>query len=75
MALNPSRLGMLARKERYEEMEAELNLNTCFECGCCGYVCPSRIPLVQYFRMAKQMNRAFKAHEAQKAQEKNGAHA
>ncbi len=58
--LNPSRLGMLARKGRYEEMEAELHLNDCFECGCCSYVCPSHIPLVQYFRVAKQVNRERK---------------
>ncbi len=61
MHLNPSRLGLLARKERYEEMETEFHLNDCFECGCCSYVCPSNIPLVQYFRLAKQMNRERKA--------------
>lgn len=61
MHLNPSQLGMLARKERYEEMAAEYHLNDCFECGCCSYVCPSHIPLVQYFRVAKQMNRKAKA--------------
>lgn len=61
MSLNPSRLGMLARKERYEEMETELHLVDCFECGCCSYICPSHIPLVQYFRISKQMNRERKA--------------
>ena len=60
MSLNPSRLGMLARKERYEEMD-EMHLKDCFECGCCSYICPSHIPLVQYFRVAKQMNRERKA--------------
>ena len=25
----------------------------CIECGCCAYVCPSHIPLVQYYRAAK----------------------
>ena len=61
MSLNPSRLGMLARKERYEEMETDLHLMDCFECGCCSYTCPSHIPLVQYFRVSKQMNRERKA--------------
>jgi electron transport complex protein RnfC len=61
MHLNPSQLGMLARKERYDEMAVEFHLNDCFECGCCSYVCPSHIPLVQYFRIAKQMNRERKA--------------
>jgi electron transport complex protein RnfC len=55
--LNPSRLGILAAKRQYEEMEAQYHLNDCFECGCCSYVCPSNIPLVQYFRIAKSINR------------------
>lgn len=29
------------------------NLFDCIECGCCSHVCPSRIPLVQYFRHGK----------------------
>jgi len=61
MQLNPSKLGMLARKDRFEEMEGEYHLNDCFECGCCSYVCPSHIPLVQHFRISKQMNRERKA--------------
>jgi Na+-translocating ferredoxin:NAD+ oxidoreductase subunit C len=55
--LNPSILGLLARKERYEEMAKDYNLNDCFECGCCSYVCPSNIPLVHFFRVAKAINR------------------
>lgn len=68
MHLNPSQLGMLARKQRYEEMAGEFHLNDCFECGCCAYVCPAHIPLVQYFRVAKQMNREAR-------QKSQGAHA
>ncbi len=59
--LNPSRLGVLARKERYQLMEEQYYLNDCFECGGCAYACPSNIPLVQYFRMAKAKNRERKA--------------
>ncbi len=55
--LNPSDLGLLAAKRRYQEMEETYHLNDCFECGCCSYVCPSNIPLVQYFRIAKALNR------------------
>lgn len=55
--LNPSELGMLAAKRQYETMEKRYHLNDCFECGCCTYVCPSGIPLVQYFRIAKAINR------------------
>ena len=56
MKLNPSRLGLLARKRMYQEMQEQFHLNDCFECGCCSYVCPSNIPLVQLFRVAKNVN-------------------
>lgn len=55
--LNPSRLGILAKNEQYENMASEYNLMDCFECGSCSYVCPSNIPLVQYFRISKLMVR------------------
>jgi electron transport complex protein RnfC len=57
MHLNPSTLGLLAAKREYERMADEFHLNDCFECGCCSYVCPANIPLVQYFRIAKAINR------------------
>ncbi|OQW95985.1 MAG: electron transport complex subunit RsxC [Beggiatoa sp. IS2] len=63
--LNPSRLGILAAKHQYEAMEQKFHLNDCFECGCCSYVCPSGIPLVQYFRIAKAMNRENRQRELQ----------
>ena len=50
--LNPSRLGALARMRHYEEM-LDFNILDCMECGSCSYVCPSNIPLVQRFRVAK----------------------
>jgi electron transport complex protein RnfC len=64
MHLNPSMLGELARKRQYETMEQKYNLNDCFECGCCAYVCPSNIPLTQYFRIAKAINREQKIEAA-----------
>ncbi|MBU0753056.1 MAG: electron transport complex subunit RsxC [Gammaproteobacteria bacterium] len=57
MGLNPSALGMLAAKREYELMGEDYHLGDCFECGCCTYVCPSNIPLVQQFRVAKQILR------------------
>lgn len=57
MHLNPSMLGLLAAKREYKTMAEDFNLMDCFECGCCSYVCPSNIPLVQYFRIAKSVNR------------------
>jgi electron transport complex protein RnfC len=57
MGLNPSTLGLLAAKREYETMGSNYHLGECFECGCCTYVCPSNIPLVQQFRVAKQVLR------------------
>ena len=31
------------------------HLADCIECGACSWVCPSHIPLVQYYRAAKGM--------------------
>jgi electron transport complex protein RnfC len=50
--LNPQRLGRLADHARWSDMEAE-HLADCMLCGCCGYVCPSNIPLPQLFALAK----------------------
>lgn len=68
MHLNPSQLGKLAYKHRYAEMQSGYHLMDCFECGCCSYVCPSGIPLVQYFRVAKSANREAAQREKAKAQ-------
>jgi electron transport complex protein RnfC len=50
--LNPSLLGQQARAERYEDMEKS-HLADCMLCGCCSYVCPSRIPLSQLFSVSR----------------------
>ena len=60
MHLNPEEMCWLAGKRHYAEMENDFHLNSCFECGCCSFVCPSNIPLVQYFRIAKAVNREQK---------------
>jgi electron transport complex protein RnfC len=52
--LNPSTLGLLAARREFSSMVRDYHLDDCFECGCCSYVCPSRIPLVQQFRVAKK---------------------
>jgi len=53
MFLNPSDLGLLAKAGDFERMASEHHLFDCFECGSCSFVCPSHIPLVQQFRVAK----------------------
>ncbi len=66
MFLNPSLLGMLAKKGLWDEME-ENHVLDCFECGCCSYVCPSGIPLVQSFRVGKAIIREQKAKTKEKS--------
>jgi electron transport complex protein RnfC len=65
MFLNPSLMGLLARKGQYDEMET-LHVMDCFECASCSFVCPSGIPLVQSFRVAKSMLRERKANPSLK---------
>lgn len=50
--LLPQELFAYARAKDFEEVRA-LHLFDCIECGCCAYVCPSNIPLVKYYREAK----------------------
>jgi len=63
LSLNPSKLGILAKNQAYDEMANSYHLLDCFECGSCSYVCPSHIPLVQYFRMSKKIVRKRKLKE------------
>ncbi|MGH0037915.1 MAG: electron transport complex subunit RsxC [Myxococcota bacterium] len=65
--LNPAQLGSLAAGHEYQRMADEFHLMDCFECGSCSFVCPSHIPLVQRFRVAKAAVRKAKA-----AQERPG---
>lgn len=62
MFLNPSTMGLLAKKGLWDDME-EHHVMDCFECGSCSFVCPSYIPLVQSFRVAKGILREKKAKE------------
>ena len=41
-----------AQGKEYEKLEHH-NLFDCIECGACSWVCPSSIPLVQYYRASK----------------------
>lgn len=45
----------MSARIRADELDgaADLGLADCIACGCCAYVCPSHIPLVQYFYHAK----------------------
>ncbi len=61
LQLHPAELGLLARRGEIQTMITDWHLERCFECGCCAYVCPSHIPLVQMFRSAKAQWRRSQA--------------
>ncbi|MBE0478387.1 electron transport complex subunit RsxC [Candidatus Aerophobetes bacterium] len=52
MGLLPTTLIKFIKAERWEDLE-KLNLMDCIECGCCSYVCPSKIPIVQLIKWGK----------------------
>lgn len=52
MSLLPQQLFWHCRARNFEEAE-RYHLFSCIECGCCSYVCPSKIPLVQSFQYGK----------------------
>ena len=52
MGLLPTTLAKLVKAEKWE-MLGEFNIMDCIECGCCSYVCPSKIPIVQLIKWGK----------------------
>lgn len=66
--LNPSRLGSLAKARLYEDM-LDYHIMDCMECAACSFVCPSNIPLVQRFRVAKGLLREQQQRDREKAAE------
>jgi electron transport complex protein RnfC len=50
--LLPQQMYWHIRAKDFEKAQAH-HLKDCIECGCCSYVCPSHIPLVDYYRFAK----------------------
>jgi electron transport complex protein RnfC len=52
MGIMPNLIGQYARLEDWEAT-ARYDVLDCIECGCCGYLCPARIPLVHLFKLSK----------------------
>ena len=50
--MQPQELYWFAKAKNFGKAQ-EYDLFDCIECGACAYVCPSHIPLVQYYRFAK----------------------
>ena len=47
----------LAAASRFKDLNLtrRYNINACFECGSCAYICPAGLPLVQNIRTGKAL--------------------
>jgi electron transport complex protein RnfC len=70
--LQPQELYWFAKAKDFGKTQ-EYSLFDCIECGACAYVCPSQIPLVQYYRFAKSeiWQREQEAQSAEVARERH----
>ncbi len=50
--LVPTKIALAARHKDWP-LARRYHMAACMDCGCCAYVCPARIPLVQLIRMGK----------------------
>ena len=56
MRLQPLYMYRFTNANRVDELQ-RLNVLDCIECGSCAFTCPGKLPLVERFRMGKQMVR------------------
>ena len=56
MRLQPLYMYRFANARKVKELE-RLNIMDCMECGCCAFTCPGKLPLVERFRVGKQLVR------------------
>ncbi|SFM48723.1 electron transport complex subunit RsxC [Thermodesulforhabdus norvegica] len=62
LGIAPTRVVKYIRAGKWSEAKKAGLLN-CMECGCCAFICPSRIPLVQWLRYGKFMLRKMEAQK------------
>jgi len=48
----PNFIAKYARRGKWE-LADKYGARDCFECGCCSYVCPAKIPHIAYVRKTK----------------------
>ena len=65
MKLMPVLMYKAMQSNDVQEMK-DNNIMDCIECGSCAYTCPASVPLVQGFRVAKQLIRNDMAPQAAK---------
>ena len=60
MRLQPLYMYRFQKAGRVDELQ-RLNILDCMECGSCAFTCPGKLPLVEKFRLGKQMVREANA--------------
>lgn len=68
--LQPNLITRAAEFKLYARAEA-YHVDTCFECGLCGWVCQARRPMMQYLRLAKRELELLREAEAALAAERD----
>ena len=56
MGLMPNKMFRNIKYKNYQ-VAMDLGLMDCKECGCCAYICPAHLPLVQGFKLGKKLGR------------------
>lgn len=59
--LMPTVMNRLLKYKKFKEV-LEAGLLNCKECGCCSWVCPAQIPLVQNFKLGKDITKKLKLY-------------
>jgi H+/Na+-translocating ferredoxin:NAD+ oxidoreductase subunit C len=69
VSLQPQQLHWHTKEFNLERLE-DYRLFDCIECGCCSYVCPSHISLVDKFRQAKSRIWSYRRKQLEAEQNK-----
>ncbi|MBN2544933.1 MAG: electron transport complex subunit RsxC [Spirochaetes bacterium] len=59
--LMPTYINKLLKYKKFKEV-IDAGLLNCKECGCCSWVCPAQIPLVQNFKLGKDITKKLKLY-------------
>ena len=62
MHLAPTFIRKALKREDFNRLSV-LHMEDCIACGCCSFICPSNIPLVDYVRQARDELAAQKGGE------------
>ena len=52
MGLMPQAIKQAVDMDDINELK-KLNVNSCISCGSCSYICPAKIPLMDYCKLGK----------------------